>query len=503
MPGHFFFCEYVEVPSDLEPEELDDFAEMSMTGLTPFPLDQLAWGFHQDPQCSWMALYAVTLETLARAGLRDIEGFRQVYPSFVSALGFQFDKPTGFFIYDECPEASEDSGSLTLFLHPGLPPKQPQESDDDDPAEDIPPVEIQLPVLHSLPVPLPDQQDSGEEDEEETTAEAAAPDIESVRARLFRMIPEEEGYEVMPSWLRESGYEFSSKDGGVSFLHAWEESEADAPGPDSLLDGEIDIWRADIRDVQFKTQEKKNRKMERYLARAGMVAGIAAILLIFLEILTTIGGSWTKSLQAKVDNNSPQVTSIMSKRDLLTKIEQLSTNNLRPFQMLQVLNDYRVGGIHFQSIDAKEGNRISVKGVAGNGGEVNSYKEALLQSTKVIGCETSMRTSGGKTTFEINATFPPVDMAKPVEPPRPAEEPEANPTPVNFPPTSKPLPPPPVAPKSPPPTSPPGGPPPTPASPPATPPTSKPLPPPPVAPKSPPPAPPPDGPPPIPKILPD
>ena len=45
VPGHFFFCEYVEVPAELEADDLDDFAEMSLGGLSPFPPEQLAWGF--------------------------------------------------------------------------------------------------------------------------------------------------------------------------------------------------------------------------------------------------------------------------------------------------------------------------------------------------------------------------------------------------------------------------------------------------------------------------
>ena len=146
VPGHLFFCEYVEVPAELEPEELDEFAEMGISSLSPFPLEQLAWGYHKDPQSPWLLLYSATLESLARAGFRGLDTYRQVFPSFISVLGFHFEKPTGYFLYD--------SGSLSLVLHPGPVSDRMASADAEDAEEEdnereaLPPIE--LPLIHSF-----------------------------------------------------------------------------------------------------------------------------------------------------------------------------------------------------------------------------------------------------------------------------------------------------------------------------------------------------------------
>ncbi|MBT4223391.1 MAG: hypothetical protein HOD72_02885 [Opitutae bacterium] len=422
LPGHLFFCEYVEVPATVEPSGLEDFAEMTVSGLSPFPPEQLAWGYYKNPSYPWMLVYLATFESLAKAGFRDLENYHQVLPSFISALGTVYETPTGFFHYGD--------GSLTLFLYPGFSPAPVHDSEDEDEQVSGNDAEaILLPMIFSLPVEVP-KPHSDEEEESDVLPEPSRADIETVRARLYKMIPEDRRYDVQRAWLRDKGYSYSKKGGSLHLEHVWDEVDAPLPEPEHVLDGQTELWSSDIREPAFTKQAKKNRLMEEYLGLALLVAGIAAVVLVFFEFLTFTGDNWAASMAKRVTDNTPQVAEIMAKRELLSKIEQLSTNNLRPFIMLQVLNDYRVGGLYFQSIEAKEGNVINIKGFAINGGEVNTFKQALISSERVLGVETSMKTSGGKTTFELEASFPPV---KP-------EEPEAETLPVSTSPIPSPVP---------------------------------------------------------------
>ena len=442
VPGHLFFCEYVEVPAELEPDEVEEFAEMGIASLSPFPLEQLAWGYHKDPASPWLLLYSATLESLARAGYRGLDTYRHVFPSFASVLGFQFDKPTGYFLYD--------SGSLSLLLHPGDSTAQSASNvDADDEAAPSPPCE--LPTIQSLPVslPVPDKSDETEDDAEEAGPQGPDPEaIESVRAKMFRMIPER-GYAIEPSWLVESGHGFSARDGSLTFRHGWE-GETREPGPEQVLDVGSQLWQADIRPATYKEQEKKNRRLERFLAQAGKVAGIAAVVLLVLEVLVMLGGGWVGKMQTQASGNEAQVQKILSKGDLLSKLNKRSTNHLQPFHMLGVLNDYRIGRIFFRKIEAADGSSITVAGEADNAGEVNSYKDSLLQSPDVQSCVTELRTRKGETTFTLQAVFHPA----PPEVPEPA--PEAAPASPAAVPSAAP----PAAATSLPPTGPPPGPPP-------------------------------------------
>ena len=451
VPGHLFFCEYVEVPAELEPGELDEFAEMGISSLSPFPIEQLAWGYHKDPQCPWILLYSATLESLARAGFRGLESYRQVLPSFASVLGFQFEKPTGYFAYG--------SDSLSLVLHPGPPPARPAPAEDES-GEDVDTPPVELPLIHSLPVPASAPEESGEEQDDDEDAQPSGPgrkDIEAVRAQMFRMIPER-GYKIEPAWLRQSGHEFSSKDGSLSFHHVWDEEDGPQTGPGQVMEAQTHLWQADIRPAAFKEQEKKNRQLERFLAKAGKVAGIAAAVLLVLEILVMLGGGLVGTMQAQAVGNEAQVQKILSKGDLLSKLTKRSINNLQPFHMLQVLNDYRIGRIFFRKIEAADGSSITVAGEAANAGEINSYKDSLLQSPDVVSCVTELRTRRGETTFTLTAVFKPFVPAEPE--PEPANEPD--PPASGIPPAPAPAAPgglPAAAPPGPPPGPPPSGPP--------------------------------------------
>lgn len=466
MPGHLFFCEYIEVPATVEASGLDDFAEMTVSGLSPFPPEQLAWGYYKNPSYPWMLVYLATYESMAQAGFRDLESYHQVLPSFISALGTVYETPTGFFHYGD--------GSLTLFLYPGFslaPVPVSEDEDEDEKASDNDTVSILLPMIFSLPVKVSDP-GIDEEGESDMSPEPSRTDIETVRARLYKMIPEDRRYNVQRSWLRDKGHSYSKKGGSLHLEHVWDEEDAPQPEPEHVLNGQTELWSSDIRDPAFTKKAKKTRQMEEYLGLALFVAGIATLLLVFFESLVMAGDKWTDSMARKVADNSTQVAEIMSKRELLSKIEQLSTNNLRPFIMLQVLNDYRLGGLYFQSIEAKEGNVINIKGFAINGGEVNTFKEALISSKKVLGVETSMKTSSGKTTFELEASFPPIKPEEPKAVIVPDPSPDSSsgldleavpvPTPLAIP-VAKPLSRPPNGPPSAPPTSPPASPPPSPS----------------------------------------
>ena len=143
-----------------------------------------------------MLLYSATLESLARAGYRDLDTHRQVFPSFVSVLGLQFDRPTGFFFYD--------SESLALVLHPGRPPEHnlsPDEGEaDEKDDESEPQPALELPLIHSLPVTVPkmeEAEDDAEEDDDEVPMEPSSEDIEPARDQLCKLIPDQGEYNVM------------------------------------------------------------------------------------------------------------------------------------------------------------------------------------------------------------------------------------------------------------------------------------------------------------------
>ena len=89
IPGEHFFCDTISLPSSVKPEKYQDFAEyvLNDSGLSPYPAEQLAWGFQVDDESRKLFIFATPLVKLRQLGWQNLEIFRRVFPSFISILG--------------------------------------------------------------------------------------------------------------------------------------------------------------------------------------------------------------------------------------------------------------------------------------------------------------------------------------------------------------------------------------------------------------------------------
>ena len=94
LPAEYFFIEKVEVPAALSPAELGDFAELSMEAVSPFPLDQLRWGFSCAPNGQHLLIYAALKDRLKLAGHAELESYTWVLPDFTTLRGARFTRDT-------------------------------------------------------------------------------------------------------------------------------------------------------------------------------------------------------------------------------------------------------------------------------------------------------------------------------------------------------------------------------------------------------------------------
>ena len=63
IPGEHFFCDTISLPSSVKPEKYQDFAEyvLNDSGLSPYPAEQLAWGFQVDDESRKLFIFATPL----------------------------------------------------------------------------------------------------------------------------------------------------------------------------------------------------------------------------------------------------------------------------------------------------------------------------------------------------------------------------------------------------------------------------------------------------------
>ena len=103
IPGEHFFCEAIPLPDSAQDEDLEGIASLALEddAFSPYPIDQLAWGFWGSVEIGQIIVFATPFAKLRNLGWQNLEHFRRVFPSFVSLLVAKFDKPTVRFLLSE------------------------------------------------------------------------------------------------------------------------------------------------------------------------------------------------------------------------------------------------------------------------------------------------------------------------------------------------------------------------------------------------------------------
>ena len=98
IPGENFFTETLHlseniISESMAVEESNRAIEnhvldvIENPSFSPYPPHQLAWGYYASIEDRKILLFATPLAKLRQLGWQSLEGFRRVFPSFVSILG--------------------------------------------------------------------------------------------------------------------------------------------------------------------------------------------------------------------------------------------------------------------------------------------------------------------------------------------------------------------------------------------------------------------------------
>jgi len=346
LPAEYFFIEKVEVPTALAPAELTDFAELSMEAVSPFPLDQLRWGFLIAPDSQHLLIYAALKERLKLAGHTELETYTWVLPDFTTLQGARFTRDTEVVL--------EGEHYTTSFL--------------------LPSGEASPENIRSLPAGSDTPHSKGQ----------------SIHLKLLTVELSEQS---IPTFKFETIGE-SPADG------LWSPLEPD----------EASLWNADIRPSSFKTVERSARRTTSLVTRIMGYAAIFAIVLIVFEGLLFLGDFWLGTRTAKIDEQATPVRRIEDKQSLLNKLDQVAQNELRPIAMLTAANEVRTAlgttGIEYDETIIDSSNRLTIEGKANTINELNLYTKSLRQSGKFqLAEDPKYITRDSKTTFTVTLDY--------------------------------------------------------------------------------------------------
>ncbi|MEM1221198.1 MAG: hypothetical protein AAGH40_00425 [Verrucomicrobiota bacterium] len=368
VPGYLFFIESIPVPDELVPDELEEFAELSLESTAPFPLDQLFWGFFQADGASKMLVYAAHKERLKSNGYTNFEDYTWVIPDFATLFGAKFPEDTALLL------KTADCLSLIHFQKESRQPLN----------------------IVCRPLDLEKAEDEVLANLQELLPEAPS-HVEPLAIRMDEI--ELDDNNLITFYFKIAEEEYSVYDIGE-----WTKLRPESPA----------LWRADIRSSGYKDTERKKRRLSSILARVAGWAAIAMIVLIVAEVILFGGRIWLSGKEKRILAQEPTVLRIENQISLIEKLDQVATSEMRPINMLEAMNQVRPSGIYFTETITDVFNQITVKGVANTVSDFNRYISKLGNSGsfKLIG-DPKYITKRGETTFSVTLAYDNDDRAEP------------------------------------------------------------------------------------------
>ncbi len=169
----------------------------------------------------------------------------------------------------------------------------------------------------------------------------------------------------------------------------------------------------DVRDKAALAGLRRARNRDLGLWR-GFLALVGLLALLVVGECALVGlRVWQKTLTVQADAQRPVVEKIMSAQSVATRINELSTKRLLPFEMIALLNEKRPETIWFSRTTTRGLYGLVVEASTNSTTALSAYQAALVASPAVEKVEISgQQVRDNVTTFILAVTFRP-DGVKP------------------------------------------------------------------------------------------
>ncbi len=367
LPGHLFFAKSLELPKGMGRDELDSYIEISLEEHAPFPVNQLYSGAYHVEGSGRVLIYAAYRKRFTSGEKELWEEADLVLPDFISLFGMAPKEPSLHLLVQE--------GTVTGIYFDG---------------KDSVPAEVYSRHL----------------DPEVSVDERK----EAVSRLVARFVS---AYGELPvNYYRRKG-EVSKHKGRVYFAVTETGEDGEPPAAAGNRKPALDLAdvpRLDLRDREVLAEKRKAAVLNVWLWRSTVsLAGLLVLLLIGEAVLYGVERTLANR-EEMIESRAEQVGMIQEQLELAERMEELGESQLLPFEMLAILNDYRMPSLTFRRTVTNEWNGLMVEAVTGNSRDVNEYENALRQSGKFDHVEVRDQQvrgdeRGGETTFTLHAIF--------------------------------------------------------------------------------------------------
>lgn len=377
IPGECFFCETIILPNNpIEEKKTGERVSpwdgylsgvLNQAAFSPYPVEQLAWGYHLCNQTNRAFLFATPLGKLRQMGWQNLELFRRVFPSFISLLGKSYENPTAILLL------VEESLTLACFGSDSSVPD----------------------FLYTRSVELEE-----------------ADGFEKAKSTLLGLVDLSK-YELCPDVLiaREV---YRREDNSFEFEHQWMMGKDPSLEleQDTIMDADI-LWQHDLRALDFKILEKKRRRQERSRWKAIKTSLVFAILMMLGVIGLKVSDHQLEGLNLSQQRMKDQVPLVLESQRLLEKLKQNQLGGIDPFGTIGRVAIYRGGSfdnphVWFSHAHFETRNHVKIEGEGRNVESINNFIERLETNQVALvrrdrsGDELrNIKSGGGSTSFEV------------------------------------------------------------------------------------------------------
>jgi hypothetical protein len=380
IPGECFFCESIDLPESLSPEsngkESTQISKwdgylcelLNKPQFSPYPEEQLAWGYHLCEDSNKAFVFATPLGRLRQMGWQNLELFRRVFPSFISLLGKTYESPTALFLL------CDESLSLACFSANSSVPD----------------------FLYSRTIDL--EQEEG---------------FDKAKAMLLGLADLSK-YVLCPDILVARDV-YRKEDNSFLFEHQWMKGKDASLELDQDLRMDADqLWQHDLRSLDFKISEKNRRRQERARWKSIKVSSIFAIFLVIGFVSLKILDIQVDSFASKEARMRSQVPLVLESQKLLEKLRQNKLGGIDPFGTIGRVAVYRGGSLDnnphvwFSQAHFETRNHVKLEGEGRNVESVNNFIErletnqvAVVRSDRTGDELRNIKSGGGSTSFDV------------------------------------------------------------------------------------------------------
>lgn len=352
LPDEAFFVRNVPIVRGPDAAQVTNQLELAIEGLSPFPLAQLYYGFLVRPDADHGLVFAAYRRRFSAEETDAWTTAELVVPRFALCLGAPPPPPgTTWLLPVEAALTALYFGDGT-----GVPT-----------------------VVRTEPVP----------------AEATEEERTRVRESLLRELPGSRAVtdipraEVRPAPAGEP--EFQIDLGGMESVLSVEQGE-----------------RLDIRDKAELAARRSARARDRWLWRS-LLAGAAVLALCAAGELALMGAqAWQSVRLAQIAQQTPIVAEITTAHTLATRVGELSSRRLRPFEMIARVDGPRPDSVQFLSTTTSGLYTLEVEAQTNPASDLDQYRSAIEALPGTVDVDLDVHgTRNNVTTFRLRVTFAP------------------------------------------------------------------------------------------------